>query len=67
MTKEYRAELRVLRKNRKKVVADFRKELKAIAREEKQLARRHARAAAGTGKACIHIDKRIAILEGRLS
>lgn len=67
MTKPYRAELKALKQAKKKVQRDYHR---AIASFEtiKRLATRDAQKATRTvHKEIARIDKRIAILEGRLS
>jgi hypothetical protein len=78
MTREYRAELKDLRRNRAKVardlVRDHRITLKAgrqLAREMKQreraLHRDYTRRTRAAAKVLATLDRRVGILEGRLS
>jgi hypothetical protein len=78
MNKEYRAELRGLKKAKAKIERDYRGCLQAIHREDRRafeecsrkrraLARDAGRAAKAMTRATARITNRIAVLEGRLS
>jgi uncharacterized protein YyaL (SSP411 family) len=67
MAREYRDELKTLRKNRRKVVRDAKKATGDLARKIKALERAHRRGGRAAQKTLALIDRRMAILEGRLS
>ena len=67
MTKENRAEIRTLRASRKKITRDWFAEIKHLGREKRSLESALARANRNSEKAVNKIDRRIAILPGRLS
>lgn len=71
MNKEYRTELRALRKAEAKVQRDTKKENRRLHMEKKRYMASWDRASRGVEqrfqKAVTVIDRRIAILEGRLS
>jgi hypothetical protein len=67
MKKEYRAELKSLRKNRRVVTNDWKAFVKSKRAELRKFTTAVNRAERGVVCAVSHFDKRIAILEGRLS
>ena len=67
MTKEYRAELRRLKRERRLLLGDHNRTIVSHQKQIKECQRQIARLAAGRDNACIKIDRRIAILEGRLA
>ena len=67
MNKQWRAELRVLKRARAKAERDLVSEIKRIQREITKLNRAGIRANNATVRTGRKIDRRIAILEGRLS
>ncbi len=67
MNKEYRAELRILKRSRKNVRKDWARCLKTNAAQMRKFEREAAAATKRANRATEHLDKRIAILEGRLS
>lgn len=67
MRKEFRNELRILKKNRSGVSSDLKKERSVYKKTIANAKRNLARSEKACGRATSHIEKRIAILEGRLS
>jgi len=67
MTKVYRAELRDLKRNKKAVERDYAAHIAAHNKLHKRWQREHLLASRACVKAKTRINKRIAILEGRLS
>lgn len=67
MTKQYRTELRVLRKSKAKLERDFVQFEREHQKKAKALRRDHQRSVQSVAKSMNRIDERIAILEGRLS
>ena len=67
MKKEYRAELKLLRKNRRVVLRDAKAFLEPKLRGIREMMRVVERAERETRQSVRRFDKRIAILEGRLS
>lgn len=67
MKKQWRGELRILKSHRAKVERDLHRELKRIQRETAKLQRAAVRANNATVRTGRKLDRRIAILEGRLS
>ena len=67
MKKQYRLELRRLMAARRRVGIQGRRHLAAVCRKIKGLRRELERAARADKKAVSRIDRRVAILEGRLS
>ena len=71
MNKTYRAELRDLKRNRRKIERDLKKAYRDAQRAREQVIRTTIlflkRADKGAVKALTFIDRRIGILEGRLS
>jgi hypothetical protein len=67
MTKEYRDELKTLRKAKKKILSDQQKQDREIQREITKLAKQSARGVQASRKAIAQIEKREAILQGRLA
>lgn len=67
MSREYRDELKTLKKNRRKVLSDHRRATIARNKQIKAITRSQDRGGRATGKVLAVIDRRVAILEGRLS
>jgi hypothetical protein len=67
MSKEYRAELRALNAASRKVASDLDKFVRQNNRQQQQLVLELKKADARASKALVKIDRRKAILEGRLS
>lgn len=67
MTKQYRAELRDLKRNKSKLSRDYKAVQRDVRKRTAELERYQRHAARNFVKAAFHINKRIAILEGRLS
>lgn len=67
MKKENRAEIRTLRLARKKVASDWSAEIKRIGSEIRWLEALRLGANRNCGSAVKKIDRRIAVLQGRLS
>ena len=67
MKKQWRGELRTLKRHRAKIEKDLARELKRLQREIIKLQRAGIRANNASVKAGRKLDRRIAILEGRLS
>lgn len=67
MNKQYRAELKILAQARKKICRDFSKHNLALDRQINRLQKERFRAGQRANRATEKIDRRIAILQGRLS
>lgn len=66
MKKQWRAELRILKRHRAKIEKDLARELKSLQRETLKLQRSGIRANNAGVKAGRKLDRRIAIVEARL-
>jgi hypothetical protein len=67
MEKEYRAELKILRINRRYALDDWRAFVKCIRRDLRDILREVNKTERAARRSVARYDKRIAILEGRLS
>lgn len=67
MSREYRDELKTLRRHRRKVVTDYKTAQRGYAKDLRALNRAMKRCDKMVEKALAGIDRRIGILEGRLS
>lgn len=67
MAREYRAELKDLKRNRRKISGDSKKAQRDLDRQISKLTRDKVRGVGAAIKHTIRIDRRIAILEGRLA
>ena len=67
MTKQFRAEVRALKRNRRIVLKDFSEELKNARKDIAYATREINRLNRAEAKEMAKIDRRIAILNGRLS
>jgi hypothetical protein len=67
MNKEYRAELKQLRKTEKKLNSDYKKLIRETTRQMAALNRSGQRGRMATHRELARIQKRRAILEGRLA
>jgi hypothetical protein len=67
MKKEYRAELSLLRRNRRYLLRDWRAFVQGIRRDLRDITRTINKTERGARRSLARYDKRIAIVEGRLS